>query len=303
MDAFEKWFDKMEAERKLAEAEDTKKKLDVKMEGVIRPSDKIPDEIKPSDKIEVKKELSEKWEEKIGHLQKYKTKLSHLIKLKSNKKPSANVKPKKKPNDQIKVFKFSNDISTVKIIPDIWVKEVQLKNHVLVVDHNIDENGFKDEMLIMIKSAGIDYIIAPGFEEEFYKKASDSGLHLIECSDTKLIDEGKNIKVYLEEGVIFDVDNGQELKFKLITNSVRRSILKKIRIGECLLIGDNLTIKVLDIEKDQIKICINALKVITAYQHKCITIGDKIKIIVFKIILDQFNLVIEAPEAITINRK
>ncbi len=323
MDTYEKWFDKMEAEKKLGEAEDSKNKLSDKTEGVTSPSDKILDEIKSPDKPEVKKNLtdeeedkkkrtvkietkkiiSEKRKEKTGSLQKYKTKLTHLIKSKSNKKPSGNVKPKEKTNDQIKVFKFSKEVNTVKIIPEIWSKEVQFNNHVLVVDYNLDENTFKDEILIMIKNAGIEYIIAPGFEEEFYKKASDTGLHLIECSDTKLLEEGKNIEVYAEEGVIFDVDNGQELRFKILADSVRRSTLQKIKLGDCLLFDDNLELKVLDIDKDQIKICINALKVVTIYQHISTAIDDKIKITVFKIILDQFNLVIEAPEGTTINRK
>ncbi len=88
-----------------------------------------------------------------------------------------------------------------------------------------------------------------------------------------------------------------------MTDTVRRIIVQQIRLGECLLIDDNLVLKVLDIDKDQIKICINALKVVTLYQHASTTIGDKIKITVFKIILDRFNLVIEAPEGTTINRK
>jgi sRNA-binding carbon storage regulator CsrA len=261
------------------------------------------DEKKRFVKMETKKELSEKRKERKSPPLEYKTKLSHLTKLKPSKKPSDNAKPGKKPYDQIKVFKFSKDVSTVEIIHDIGAKEIQLRNHVLVVDYNLDDNSFKDETLIMIKKVGIDYMIAPGFTEGFYKKASGIGLHLIKCSDSKLIDEGNNIKVYLEEGVLFDVDNGQEYKFELVTDSERKSIVLKIRSGECLLIGDNVMIKVFDIDKDQIKICINALKVATIYLHKSITIGDEIKIEVLKIISDQVNLVIEASEDITINRK
>jgi sRNA-binding carbon storage regulator CsrA len=295
--------DKVEEETRLSDIISEEIKTPDKIEVKQDLSDNAEDQEKRIVKIEVKEELSEKKEEQIGHLQKYKTKLSHLIKFRSSKEPSANVKPEEKSNDQIKVFKFSNDISTVEIIPDIWTKDVQLKNHALVVDNNLDENGIKDEMLIMIKTSGIDYIIGPGFEEGFYEKASDAGLQLIECSDTGLIDEGKNIMVYRDEGVIFDVDNGQEFKYKFVTDAVRRNILQKISVGECLLIGDDLTIKFLDIEKDQIKICINALKVVTVYQHKYLTIGDEIRIKVFNIISDQINLVIEAPEGITINRQ
>ncbi len=215
----------------------------------------------------------------------------------------ANARPDEKLNEQIKVFKISNDISTVEIIPDIWTKDIQLESHAIVVDNNLGENGIKDEMLIMIKTSGIDYIIAPGFEDGFCEKAFDAGLQLIECREIGLIGEGSNIKVYRDEGVIFDVDNGQEFKYKLVTDSVRRNILQKVRLGECFLIGDDLTIKVLDIEKDQIRICINALKVVTVYQHKYLTIGDDIRIKIINIISDQISLVIKAPEGIAINRQ
>ncbi len=70
-----------------------------------------------------------------------------------------------------------------------------------------------------------------------------------------------------------------------------------------MLIGDDLTIKFLDIEKDQIKICINALKVVTVYQHKYLTIGDEIRMKIINVISDQISLVIEAPEGIAINRQ
>ncbi len=90
--------------------------------------------------------------------------------------------------------------------------------------------------------------------------------------------------------------------------SLRLVLVRRIQAydsggGECLLIDDNLKLKVLDIDKDQIKICVNALKVVTLYQHESTTISDEIKITVFKIILDQFNIAIEAPEGTTINRK
>ena len=257
---------------------------------------------KPVEKEETEKELSGKRKGEKGRLTKFKMKLSHLTKLKLKKKSFDNVKPEKKPIDQLKVFKLAKDVSTGEIIPDIGVNEGQLRSHVLVVEHNLDENSCKDEILIMIKKAGVDYIIAPGFAEQLCKKTADIGLRLIKCSHTKLIDEGNNIEVYLKEGVIFDVDNGQEYKFKLMTDSVRRSTVHKISLRECLLVGDNLKIKVLDIAKDQIKLCVNALKVETIYLHKSISIGDEIKIKVLKINLDQADLEIEAPKDVTINR-
>ncbi len=169
-----------------------------------------------AEKEEAEKELSEKQKVETGRLAKFKMKFSHLGKWKLKKKPSDNVKPELKSNVQLKAFKFAKDASTGEIVPDIRLKEGQLRGHVLVVDYYLDENSFKDEILIMIKKAGVDSIIAPGFVEPLCKKAADIGLHLMKCSHTKLIEEGNNIEFYRKEGVVFDVDNGQEYKFQLM---------------------------------------------------------------------------------------
>jgi len=232
-----------------------------------------------------------------------KDEIKSLEETENEKKQSVKVEPEKELLLKLKVFKSAMDISTGEIIPDIGVKEGQLRNHVLVVDYNLDENSFKDEILIMIKKAGVDYIIAPGFAERLCKKTADIGLHLIKCSHTKLIDEGNYIEVYREEGVIYDVDNGQEYKFELMTDYVRRIIVQKVKVSECLLIGDSLNIQVIVIDKNQIKICVNALKIVTIYLHKSTPIDDEIKIKVLKINLDQADLEIEAPKDVTINRE
>ncbi len=214
-----------------------------------------------------------------------------------------NKKSEKKLNEQLEVFKSPKDTRTNEIILNIGVKEGQLRSQALVVDYKLDKNSFKDEILIMNKKAGVDYIIAPDFTKDYYKKSANIGLHLIKCSDARLIEKGNNIEVHLRDGVILDIDNGQEYKFKIKTDIAQRSTVHKTRLGECLLIGDNLSVKIIDIDKDQIKICINALKVVTIHLHKNTTIGDGIKIGVLKTNLDRVNLAIEAPEGIIINRE
>ncbi len=221
----------------------------------------------------------------------------------SDKEISLTVALIMKPNDQLKVFKFAKDISTGAVIPDFRLKEGQLRNHVLIVDHNLDEKNFKDKQLSMIKEAGIDYLIAPDSTKDLYKIATGAGLHLIKCSDAELINEGNKIEISLKEGLIFDFENGQEYKLNSMTNTVRKCTVHKTRLGDCLLIGDDLKINVVDIDKDQIKICVNALKVVTIYLNKSTPIYEKIKIGALKIKFDQVNLVIEAPEGITINRE
>ncbi|MGR3174746.1 MAG: hypothetical protein ACUZ8N_09125 [Candidatus Scalindua sp.] len=123
----------------------------------------------------------------------------------------------------MKVLKFSKDTNTNNIIFERGLKEGSLAGHVLVADNNFGESSSKEQVqktINAIKSAGIEYVIAPSFVEESYKNAVDTGLHLIKCSDSKSINEGDNIEVYLRDGLILNTDTEQEFKFKPMPNSV-----------------------------------------------------------------------------------
>lgn len=117
----------------------------------------------------------------------------------------------------MKVMKFSKDMTTNNVIFYSGLKEGTLRDHVLVTDSNIGENDSNEEIqtaINAIKSAGIEYVIAPGFAEEFYKDADAIGLHLLKCSDSKSLEYGDNIEVHLREGLILNIDTEQECKFK-----------------------------------------------------------------------------------------
>lgn len=124
----------------------------------------------------------------------------------------------------MKVLKYSNDTNTNNIIFKRGLKEGSLEGHVLVADNSFGEGSSKEQIqktINAIKSAGIEYVIAPCFVEEFYKNAVDIGLHLIKCSDSKSIGNGgDNIEVYLRDGLILNTDTEQEFKFKPMPNSV-----------------------------------------------------------------------------------
>ncbi len=117
----------------------------------------------------------------------------------------------------MKVLKFPKDTNANNMIFEKGLKEGSLAGHVLVADDNFGKSSSKEQVqktINAIKSAGMEYVIAPNFAEEFYKNAVDIGLHLIKCSDSKSIDKGDNIEVYLREGLILNTDTEQEIKFK-----------------------------------------------------------------------------------------
>jgi 3-isopropylmalate dehydratase small subunit len=87
---------------------------------------------------------------------------------------------------------------------------------VALFSHTSIAGGLLYRLINAIKSSGIEYVIAPGFAEEFYKNAVDMGLNLIKCSDSKSLEKGDNIEVHLREGLILNIDTEQECKFKLL---------------------------------------------------------------------------------------
>lgn len=119
--------------------------------------------------------------------------------------------------NKMKVLKFSKGSTANNVIFESGLKAGTLKDHVLVADNNFGENDSNEQVqtaINAIKSAGIEYVIAPGFADEFYKNAVDMGLRLIKCSDSKSLAKGDNIEVYLSEGLIHNIDTEQECKFK-----------------------------------------------------------------------------------------
>ncbi len=323
MDAYEKLFLKLETERELSEKEETKQVFNGNTLDEERTLDNVGANVTTlneteaakkhfaktehkriqAEKKEAKRELKLQQKEEKASLIKQKKRFVHLTKLKLQKKLFKNGKPEKRANGQLKVFKFTKDPGTGKLKPTIKVKESQLKGHVLAIDYNFEDDSFKAGILEKIKKTGINYIIAPDFAVSIYEQASDMGIHLLKCTNVKSIDPGNNIEVYLEEEMIFDIDNGQEYKFKLMSDFDRIRTVHKMCLGDCLIIGDDLRIKILDIYKDQIKLCVNALKVITVCLHENTPIDDRINIKILKITLDQANLAIEAPDDVNIIRE
>ncbi len=131
-----------------------------------------------------------------------------------------------------RVWKFGDDISTDHIAPGRYfhlrTNLPELAKHVLedadpefpkkvkpgdiiVAGNNFGLGSSREHAPRIIKLAGVSCVIAKSFARIFYRNAFNIGLPLL-VADTDKIDEGDELEIDLENGVIKDVTKGIELQ-------------------------------------------------------------------------------------------
>ncbi len=131
-----------------------------------------------------------------------------------------------------KVWKFGDDISTDHIAPGRYfhlrTNLPELAKHVLedadpefakkvrpgdivVAGNNFGLGSSREHAPRIIKLAGVSCVIAKSFARIFYRNAFNIGLPLL-VADTDKIDEGDELEVDLENGIIKDLTKGIELQ-------------------------------------------------------------------------------------------
>jgi 3-isopropylmalate/(R)-2-methylmalate dehydratase small subunit len=132
-----------------------------------------------------------------------------------------------------KVFKFGDDISTDHIAPGRYFhlrsNLPELAKHVLedadetfassvkpgdfvVGGKNFGLGSSREHAPTIIKLAGVGAVLAKSFARIFFRNAINVGLPALIC-DTDQIDDGDELKIDLEAGVIEDKTNGRDLSF------------------------------------------------------------------------------------------
>ena len=131
-----------------------------------------------------------------------------------------------------RVFKFGSNVDTDVIIParylnvpdpselakhcmeDIdkeFVNKVS-KGDIIVADKNFGCGSSREHAPIAIKAAGVSCVIAETFARIFYRNAINIGLP-IECPEAaKGIEEGDQVEVDFDSGMIYNKTKGTEYK-------------------------------------------------------------------------------------------
>ena len=135
-----------------------------------------------------------------------------------------------------KAFKFGDDISTDAIVPGKYAALrsdlPELAKHVLedadptfaskvqkgdfvVGGKNFGLGSAREHAPAVIKIAGVSAILAKSVARIFFRNAINQGMPVLIC-DTDQINNGDELEIDLENGIIFNLTNGKQLIFSKI---------------------------------------------------------------------------------------
>jgi 3-isopropylmalate/(R)-2-methylmalate dehydratase small subunit len=132
-----------------------------------------------------------------------------------------------------KVWKFGDDVDTDIILPGRYLvltgeKELAacvMEGHdpdfsgkvkegdIIVAGKNFGCGSSREHAPIAIKGVGISAVVAESFARIFYRNSINIGLLLIEAKGiSKNIEEGDEIEINMDEGVLKDLNNSKEFE-------------------------------------------------------------------------------------------
>jgi 3-isopropylmalate/(R)-2-methylmalate dehydratase small subunit len=134
-----------------------------------------------------------------------------------------------------KVWKFGDDVDTDIIIPGRYLvlrdeKELAAcvmegcdpdfskkvsEGDIIVAGKNFGCGSSREHAPIAIKGAGVAAVVAESFARIFYRNSINIGLPLIEAKEvSKHVSEGDIINIDVDEGILKDLDTGEEFEIK-----------------------------------------------------------------------------------------
>jgi 3-isopropylmalate/(R)-2-methylmalate dehydratase small subunit len=135
-----------------------------------------------------------------------------------------------------RTFKFGDGISTDHIVPGrlahLRSNLPELAKHVMedadptfasrvkpgdfiVAGNNFGLGSSREHAPLAIKMAGVSAVLAKSVARIFFRNAINLGLPVLIC-DTDKTDDGDELEISLEQGIIRDKTNGNELTFRKI---------------------------------------------------------------------------------------
>ena len=96
------------------------------------------------------------------------------------------------------------------LIPDFHKKA---KGAILVAGKNFGMGSSREQAVVALKGAGVKAVVAESFARIFYRNAINQGLPVVEAHGiSKEVEDGDEIEIDLEKGVVRIPKKGKELK-------------------------------------------------------------------------------------------
>jgi 3-isopropylmalate/(R)-2-methylmalate dehydratase small subunit len=145
---------------------------------------------------------------------------------------------------QGRVWKFGDNIDTDVIIParylntsdpkelakhvmedaDPTFKQKVQSGDIIVAGANFGSGSSREHAPIALKSAGVGAVIAKSFARIFYRNSFNMGLPIFELAEIDQIQEGDQVRIDMEKGVIENLTTGEKFTFTPIPPFMRQLI-------------------------------------------------------------------------------
>ena len=143
------------------------------------------------------------------------------------------------------IFKFHNDLDTDQIIASQYLllpNLEEMKEHTfesldpdfpkkvkpgdfVVGGENFGCGSSREQAPGVLKALGVQAVVAKSFARIFYRNAINIGLPIIECPEaSKGIDEGDEVEVDFDSGMIYNRTKGTEFKGQVFPEFMQKLI-------------------------------------------------------------------------------
>lgn len=143
-----------------------------------------------------------------------------------------------------RAWKFNDDINTDAIIPGRYLaiddpkelgqhafenerpefsKEVK-EGDVIVGGRNFGCGSSREHAPLALKGTGIKVVVAKSFARIFFRNSINIGLPVIECEEVGEMEDGDELQVIIEEGVLTDETKGRQYRAKPLPDFIREIV-------------------------------------------------------------------------------
>lgn len=146
----------------------------------------------------------------------------------------------------MRAWKFGDDINTDVITPGRYTvtldksrlgeiafieyrpefaKEVK-QGDIVVAGRNFGCGSSREHSPVALKAAGVGAVVAKSFARIFFRNSINIGLPILICADTDMIDDGDELELDVQTGLIRDVTKGKEIQAEPLPDFVMKIVLQ-----------------------------------------------------------------------------